>query len=79
MVFRAATALHIVTRFIEDDPELFKIEDPDPVTVSFIATFTRLLRLRKSRYLIERKCRKSMMKTFEDDLRVNEDGLHWLI
>lgn len=77
-VFRAATALHIVTRLAEDDHVTFDIDDPDPITVSFVATLTRLLRLRKSRYIIERKCRRSMMKTFEDDLRVNEDGSHWL-
>ncbi len=77
-VFRAATAMHIVSCFIKDYPELFDIEDPDPVTVSFMATFTRLLHLRESRYVIERKCRKSVSETFEDGLRVNEDGSHWL-
>ena len=76
--FRAACALLLVTRISEDASEPFVIDVPDPVTVSFFASITGLIHLRMSRYFMKRHSRKSSLKQFEEDLRVNEDGSHWL-
>ena len=43
--FRAACALLLVTHISEDASEPFVVAVPDPVTVSFFASFTRLIHL----------------------------------
>ena len=80
--FQAVSALLIVERLLDDELETFSLDvnEPDPVLLSFLQSFTRLKRIKKSRYYMKRFWRKSSLNTtiFEDDLRVCEDGSHWM-
>ena len=76
--FRATCALLLVSCKTEDASEPMVINISDSVTVSFFSSFTGLLHLRMSRYLMKRHNLKSSSKQSEEDLCVNEDGSHWL-
>jgi len=76
--FRVACALLLVSHITEDASEPFVVTISDPVTASFFASFTKLIHLQMSCYLMKRHNWKSSSKQFEEDLCVNEDGSHWL-
>ena len=79
-IFHATSALLIIGRLLEDEGVSFDVNEPDPVVLSFLQTFTQLKRIKNSRYFLKRHRRKSTLNTsiFEDDLRVCEDGTHWM-
>ena len=81
--FHGASALFIITQLIEnaaDTSEVFRLDldDSNPGTVSFLAAFARLQKIRSFRYFLSRNSRRAALKSFEEDLCVEEDGRHWL-
>lgn len=77
--FRAATALLLAQHNVDDQP-LLDLSDPNPITLTFLGVSRNLNRIKNTRYFENRVHRKSSIEeaVFEDDLRVCEDGSHWL-
>jgi hypothetical protein len=75
---RAASALLVVVvGHVLSNTPLVDVEDPN--FACYYWAKSRLKRIVESRYSVERKHRKSPLECiFEDDLRVSEDGTHWL-
>ena len=73
---RAASALLVVGHVLSGTP-LVDVEDPN--FACYYRAKSRLTHIVKSRYSVKRKYRKSPMESiFEEDLRLSEDGSHWL-
>ena len=77
--FKAASALLIVGHLFDSDVAV-DVDDPDPITLSFLRASHRLNCIKQTRYFAPRGTyRKSTLQgIFDDDLRVSEDGTHWL-
>ena len=74
--FHAASALFVVGHVLSNT-SLVDVEDPH--FACFYQAKLRLKHIVESCYSDERKHRKSPLESiFDDDLRVSEEGTHWL-
>ena len=73
--YERAKMLFAVDQLLDDDVSL-NLESP--TFISYLHARSRLSSILNSRYITTRTCRKSEMNIFENDLNVQEDGLHWM-
>ena len=75
--YERAKAFFIVDQLLDSDDE-DSLDLDCPSFLHYLNTKARLDLGRTNRYFLDRVIRKSESRVFEDDLRVNEDGTHWL-
>jgi hypothetical protein len=73
--YRAASTLFMLGAVLSPNA----IDADDTTFMCLLQARARLKRVENTRYIAERKCRKSKLENiFEDDLRESEDGSHWM-
>ena len=75
--YERAKAFFIVDQLLDSDDDA-SLDFDSPAFLSYLNARSNHSRSVESRYLADRVQRKSPAKIFKDDLRVKEDGTHWL-
>ena len=75
--YKRARALFVVEQLLDsNDDDIF--DESSTAFLLFVQAKAKLDHIRKSRYVAKRTTRKSAFDIFDDDLRENEDGTHWM-
>lgn len=76
---KGATGFILVRLLDDKHKKTFNTDDPDPISFLFIRACRQFNRIKNTRYFKQRgSYRRSEHNEFEEDLRVSDDGSHWL-